>query len=568
MYGLQILDSWLYADEAPFIHVEANDTYARLREAAGQGYFEKLVQTYLIDNPHKSLVILKPRKGMAQEQEEALKAMLAERKAGMSREQLQEIMARQQALTAYQEQEDSREDLARIPMLAREDIGREARKLVNEETETGGIPALRHSLCTNGIAYIRLIFSLERIPERLFPYVGIFCSCLGLLNTANYSYGELSSEIDLNTGGIGTANNIYGNVENTDEYKATLDLKTKVLYNKIDKALELLQEIALTSDFTDGKRLLEIISEGQSQMQSQMAARGDKTALDPALAYGSVSGAVSETLSGIPYFRLLSRIQANFEEEREALIKALQELAVMIFRRENLMVDYVGADEGWEKLEEAVESFAEALHTESVETGNYHPVPQRKQEGFMTAGQVLYVCRAGNFKKKGLPYRGTLRFLQVMMRYEYLWINLRVKGGAYGCQCSFGRSGESGFTSYRDPNLKNTVEVYEKAAETVEKFTADERTMTQYIIGAISDMDTPMNPSAHGLFSLSAYQCGITQEMLDQEREQLLGATQEEIRELAAYIRAFMEDDFLCVVGNAQKIREEKEMFLTTENLY
>lgn len=444
MYGLQILDSWLYADEAPFIHVEANDTYARLREAAGQGYFEKLVQTYLIDNPHKSLVILKPRKGMAQEQEEALKAMLAERKAGMSREQLQEIMARQQALTAYQEQEDSREDLARIPMLAREDIGREARKLVNEETETGGIPALRHSLCTNGIAYIRLIFSLERIPERLFPYVGIFCSCLGLLNTANYSYGELSSEIDLNTGGIGTANNIYGNVENTDEYKATLDLKTKVLYNKIDKALELLREIALTSDFTDGKRLLEIISEGQSQMQSQMAARGDKTALNRALAYGSVSGAVSETLSGIPYFRLLSRIQANFEEEKGALIKALQELAVMIFRRENLMVDYVGADEGWEKLEEAVESFAEALHTESVETGNYHPVPQRKQEGFMTAGQVLYVCRAGNFKKKGLPYRGTLRFLQVMMRYEYLWINLRVKGGAYGCQCSFGRSGESG----------------------------------------------------------------------------------------------------------------------------
>lgn len=186
----------------------------------------------------------------------------------------------------------------------------------------------------------------------------------------------------------------------------------------------------------------------------------------------------------------------------------------------------------------------------------------------MTAGQVLYVCRAGNFKKKGLPYRGTLRFLQVMMRYDYLWINLRVKGGAYGCQCSFGRSGESGFTSYRDPNLKNTVEVYEKAAETVEKFTADERTMTQYIIGAISDMDTPMNPAAYGLFSLSAYQSGITQQMLDQEREQLLGATQEGIRELADYIRAFMQDDFLCVVGNAQKIREEEKIFLTTENLY
>ena len=156
----------------------------------------------------------------------------------------------------------------------------------------------------------------------------------------------------------------------------------------------------------------------------------------------------------------------------------------------------------------------------------------------------------------------------MMMRYDYLWVNIRVKGGAYGCSCSFGRSGESGFSSYRDPNLKNTVDIYEKAAETVEKFTADERVMTQYIIGAVSEMDTPMNPAAYGLFSLSAYLCGISQEMLDQERAQLLGATQEDIRELAAYIRAFMQDDFLCVVGNAQKIKEEKEMFLTAENLF
>lgn len=186
----------------------------------------------------------------------------------------------------------------------------------------------------------------------------------------------------------------------------------------------------------------------------------------------------------------------------------------------------------------------------------------------MTAGQVLYVCRAGNFKKKGLPYRGTLRFLQVMMRYDYLWVNIRVKGGAYGCNCSFGASGESCFTSYRDPNLKSTVEIYEKAAETVANFTADERVMTQYIIGAVSELDTPMTPAAYGLFSLGAYMCGITQQMLDQEREQLLTATQEGIRELAEYIRAFMQDEFLCVVGNAQKIEEEKELFLTTENLY
>lgn len=568
MYGLQMLDSWLYADDMPFIHVEANDTYARLREKAGQGYFEELVQTYLIDNSHKSLVILEPKKGMAQAMEEELKKQLAEVKAGMTLEQLEDIMAQQQALTAYQEQEDSQEDLAKIPMLAREDIGREARKLVNEETRIGELPALRHNLFTNGIAYIRLVFSLDQVPERLYPYVGIFKDCLGLLNTANYSYGALSTEIDLNTGGISAVTNVYGNVDDTDICKVTLDLKTKVLYGNIDRAMELLEEIAMTSDFTDEKRLMEIVAEDQSQLQAYMTSRGNSVAMNRALAYGSVSGVISETLSGIPHFRLLSRIQGHFEEEKEKLIKALQELAAVIFRKENLLVDYVGDSEGWEKTAAAAERLARSLYTCPVETGEYRPVPERKQEGFMTAGQVLYVCRAGNFKKKGLPYRGALRFLKVMMEYEYLWMNIRVKGGAYGCMCGFGRSGESYFVSYRDPNLKNTVEIYEKAAETVEHFTADERIMTQYLIGAVSGMDTPMNPAAYGLFSLSAYLCGISQQMLDQERAELLDATQEDIRGLAAYIRAFMQDDFLCVVGNAQKIKEEEELFLTTENLF
>lgn len=568
MYGLQALDSWLYADDKPFIHVEAGAAYARLREKAGQGYFEQLVQTYLIDNPHKSVVVLQPRKGLTQRQEEELKAELAKRRAGMSREQQEEIMARQQALTAWQEQEDRPEDLKKIPMLTREDIGREARKLVNEEDRTGDIPALRHTLFTNGIAYIRMIFSLESVPERLYPYVGILNACLGLLNTQHYSYGELSNEIDLNTGGISTVNNVYGDVEDVDRYKATLELKARVLYGNIDKATELLREIAMTSDFTDEKRLLEIVSEAQSQMQTLLSDRGDHTAQSRALAYGSVSGAVSETLSGIPYFRMLSRIQAGFEQEKGALINALRELAAIIFRRENLMVDYVGTDEGWEKTRAAAERFAGELYTCPAEIGSYAPRPAKKQEGFMTAGQVLYVCRAGNFKKKGLPYKGTLRFLQVMMRYEYLWVNVRVKGGAYGCNCGFGVSGESFFSSYRDPNLRNTVEIYEKAAEAVANFTANERTMTQYIIGAVSELDTPMNPAAYGLFSQSAYMCNITQRMLDQEREQLLSATPEGIRELAEYIRAFMRDDYLCVVGNAQKIKEEKELFLTTENLY
>jgi Zn-dependent M16 (insulinase) family peptidase len=191
-----------------------------------------------------------------------------------------------------------------------------------------------------------------------------------------------------------------------------------------------------------------------------------------------------------------------------------------------------------------------------------------KNEGFMTSGQVQYVCRGGNFKKKGFEYTGALRALKVMMGYEYLWNNVRVKGGAYGCMCGFGKSGECYFVSYRDPNLGKTVDVFEKAAENIRTFEADERTMTQYIIGAISDMDIPMNPSALGLFSLSAYMTGVTQEMLQKERDELLVTTQEDIRSLADYIDAFVSENHLCVVGNTEKIKEEAGLFMHTENLF
>jgi len=264
---------------------------------------------------------------------------------------------------------------------------------------------------------------------------------------------------------------------------------------------------------------------------------------------------------------MVSAMEADFEQVKKELPEKLQALARILFRKENLMVDFVGEEKALGQLEAPVESLKAALYTCPVEKGRFVPVVSKKNEGFMTAGQVQYVCRAGNFRRKGLPYKGTLRVLKVMMGYEYLWVNIRVKGGAYGCMCNFGKSGDSYFVSYRDPHLDKTLEVYEKAAEAIARFEADERTMTQYIIGAVSDLDMPMNPAAKGLQSLSAYMTGLTHEMLQKERDEVLSATGDDIRELADYIRAFMEEDFVCVVGNANKIKENQDKFLKIENL-
>ncbi len=568
MYGLQAFDSWLYEETKPFLHLEANATFAFLRKQVEEGYFEALIQKYLIDNTHKAVIIMKPKKGMTEEKDAKLKAQLAQKKASMSAEEIAQVVAETKALEEYQEAEDSKEDLAKIPLLNREDIGRQARKIVNEERKLGDIPVLFHEVFTNGIGYLRMVFAVKDIPAELMPYLGIFKGCLGLLNTENYSYGDLYNETNIVTGGMSAVNNCYSHLNDLNQYQLTLEIKTKVLYDNMAKAIELMQEILMTSDFTDTKRLHEIIAEGRSRTQSQMLSAGHSVAVGRALSYGSVSGEVSEVISGIPFFRLVTQLDEQFEENKEQLVEKLQKLAALIFRKENLMVDFTGTAEGYEKLEVPVKDFAEALYTVEVEHGSFVPQVSRKNEGFTTSGQVQYVCRGGNFRKKGLPYTGALRILKVMLGYEYLWVNVRVKGGAYGCMCGFGKSGESYFVSYRDPNLGKTIEVYEKAAENIAQFDADERTMTQYIIGAVSDLDVPMNPAAVGLFSLSAYMTGLTQEVLQKERDELLSATVTDIQALSKYIEAFMSDEFLCVVGNAEKLKEEADLFMKVESLF
>ena len=568
IYGLEMLSSWLYDETKPFLYLEAGQVYRTLRRKVQEGYFEDLIRRYLLENPHRSVVVLRPVEGLAARQEREQKEAMARLKESLSPGQIQEIVDRTKELRAYQEAEDPREDLERIPLLTREDIGREARKLVNRSEKLGDVPVLWHPIFTSGIGYLRMIFRLDQVPERLYPYVGVLKGCLGLLNTEHYSYGDLFNEINIETGGISAVTNVYTKVEDPENYTATLEIKGKALYEKLPRAIELMSEILTTSDFGDTKRLSQILAEGKVRMQAQMLSAGHRVASGRALSYGSSAGCVEEVLSGVDFYRLIAGLEEHFEERKQELAGALKELAATVFRRENLTVDFVGDQEGFQRLEGPVAAFAAGLYETPVEKGSFHPLPVQKNEGFMTAGQVQYVSRAGNFRKKGLPYRGALLVLKVMMGYDYLWNNIRVKGGAYGCMCGFASDGDSYFVSYRDPNLKKTVEVFEKAAQSVEAFEADERTMTQYIIGAVSDLDLPMNPAAYGLFSQSSYFSGVTQEMLQKERDEVLGATAQDIRELAAYIRAFMEEKSFCVVGSAERIREDAALFAHTENLY
>lgn len=568
MYGLQVMDSWLYDESKPFIHIEAGETYKALREKAETSYFEELIRECMLENTHKGILTLAPKKGLAEERDRLLKERLAALKKELSKEQIEAVVAQTHALLEYQETPDTKEALATIPLLKREDIRKDAEPLVNEIRSAGSTTVMYHDIFTNHISYFRFLFDVKQVPEELFPYIGILKSVLGYVDTENFTYGELFHEMNMETGGITAVTNFFTNARNLSECLVTFEMKAKTLEDNLPRAVELVQEIMLKSRFDDGKRLYEILAELKSRLQSNLISSGHSVAASRAMSYFSRPAAIQEQINGMPFYRLIDHLEKNFESCREDLQHKLQSLVSYIFRPENLLLDYVGTEDHYGEFISLAQHVKNALYTEPVEKKAFTIEPVKLNEGFLSASQVQYVCRAGNFVSKGLPYTGALKVLKVMMSYEYLWQEIRVKGGAYGCMCAFGKSGDSYFVSYRDPNLKSTVEAYEKAAGFVEAFDGDERTMTQYIIGAISELDTPLNPAARGLRAMSSYLTNQTYEDYQRERDELLGTEAETIRSLAAVIRAFMEDDCLCVVGNDTRLKEDKELFDVLENLY
>lgn len=569
MYGIQILDSWLHDDRKPFIHLEANETFAALKEKVESHYFEDLIDRYLLHNPHGTVLVMTPEKGLTAKREKELADRLSAYKATLSQEEVEDIVAETKALKEYQEEPDTPEALATIPHLTREDMKKEADHLVNELTYVDGVKVLRHDLFTNEIAYLRMIFQTDHIPEKYFPYLGVLEGVFGLLDTKNYSYQDLFDEINIKTGGIGSGICFYCN-DKEKKNMVTYEVRAKALYGDLKHAFELVQEIICHTIWDDEKRIKELLEELKSEMQSDMLAAGHSLASARAMSYFSEMGAVNELLKGISQYRLIEDLIANYDTKKDALMETLQELAQLLFRPENLMMDVTAMYEDLPALPDLITTFRDSLFCEKKEMPDkpYKPVPVKKNEGFLTSSQVQYVCRAGNYKEKGLEYTGALRVLKVMMGYDYLWNNVRVKGGAYGCMCSFPRTGDSYFVSYRDPNLEKTVEVYEKAADYIADYQGSEEEITQYIIGAIGALDTPKTAKTKGLFSLMGYMSGVTDEDLQKERDEVLETDAGVIRSLSSYIRSMMQDECICVVGSEEKVRKADCGLLVKEQLF
>lgn len=565
MYGLQMMDSWLYDEEKPFIHVEALKTFEFLKSQVGTGYYEELIRKYILDNTHGAVVVVKPEKGRTARLDAELDEKLQNYKSGLTADEVEALVKATEDLEAYQSEPEKEEDLERIPVLERKDISREIEPIVNEELRLGDILVIFHEIETNGIGYLDVMFDISGVKEELLPYVGILQSALGIIDTENYDYGELFNEINMHTGGIGTALDLYTDVTNIREkaFKATFEIKGKALYGKLPVVFSMMSEILTASKLTDTKRLREILAMVKSRLLMRFQSSGHTTAALRAMSYASPAAKLKDMTSGIGFYRAVARIEENFDEEKDRLTEVLQSLAKRLFRAENMMISYTASREGLEGIETRIEELKKSLYRDVPREEACVIHCEKKNEGFKTASKVQYVARTGNFIDHGASYTGALQILKVILSYDYLWQNIRVKGGAYGCMSNFNRIGEGYFVSYRDPNLKRTVEVYEGVVDYLKDFTVSERDMTKYIIGTMSNIDQPMTPAAKGERSKNLYMNKVSADMIREERNQILDASQDDIRALSRVAEAVLKADQFCVIGSEEKIEECRDMFET-----
>ncbi len=628
IYGMSLFDTWLYDDDRCFDNLKQLAVYDELRARIGTGYFEGLIERAFLNNPHSSVVILRPDRHMAARREEQEAARLAAFLRSLTDAQREELVRQTAELKRYQTAKDTPEDIAKLPVLRREDIDRKPPfEIRNREISTNGTLILEHDYATRGIAYLDLMFDLSQCPEELLPHMSFLKSVLAKVDTKSHSYRALSDEIDSCTGGLEPAVKTF---ETPEGFRAFFVIRTKYLYREEETAFRLIREILTSSDFSDRKRLHEITAALKAQMQTSLAAWGNVTASERALASVSSSAGWMEKTGGIDYYRFIENLYTEDDPRGNRLEEIFSRLCGIIFRPENLTVSVTAEEEGLRHLRERVEELKQSLVWENGvrdagksapgaggdRTGEEGAIPETgrdradaagdvseagrdradaigdvseagkdradaavkpaetfrwrersRKEAFKTSGQVQFVATAGNFRAKGFEYTGALRVLKVLLNYEYLWTNLRELGGAYGCMSAFRRNGECYLVSFRDPHLAATLEVFARLPEFLKNFTADARTMTQYVIGAIGELDTPMTARMLGNTALALYFGKISPEDLQKERDEVLSVNPEDIRKLADLVGSALDGEHLCVLGSGSAIEKHAGLFDKIEAL-
>ncbi|MBO4872258.1 MAG: insulinase family protein [Lachnospiraceae bacterium] len=563
VYGINILNTWLYDGEDPFLYLRYEDVFAFLRAKIEEGYFESVIRQHLLDNPHCTLVEMDPEKGKDKRDSEALQKRLEAYKSSLSESEQDALIAQYKALKAYQEKEESPEEKRCVPKLNLSDLKREARVSVNREDTAGPAKLITRPESTAGIAYADLYFDLAAVPQEHLPYLGLLKCCFALVSTERQNYRDLFDSIQETTGGISFG--LDAPIRTSGEWKPYAAVSVKALYSRWKESLSLIREICLGSLFRDEKRLYEILSSSVIGQRQMMLMAGHRAAIQRASSYYDETFRFGEITGGLDFFRFCSDALDDFDGRKEELMTGLETVSSEVFTRSGLIFNLTCESEALDDLKKELADLAASL-PESPAACFTAPQPVKKNEGIMTTGAVGFVAMCGSFRKAG-PYTGALRVLNTLLSTDYLWQQLRVLGGAYGAMCSFSVMGQSYFASYRDPNIRSTRDAYLAIPAYLETLDLPREILDNFIISTIGTLDFPFTPSVLGKRDFAAYLGGITAGMQQQERTQILNCRNEDLRALAPYVQCILQDNNFCTFGSAVAIEKDRDLFENTENL-
>ncbi len=551
---LRSLTTWLH-EEDPFklLGFEASLGAIKARLDNDNRYFEKLIQTHLLENQHRTTLRLKPDPELGKRFDEDEKARLAQIRASLTEEQLKEIVENTKRLRERQETPDSEEDLAKLPILKLQDLERESGTIPIDVMEMQDTKVLYHDLFTNGIVYLDLGFDLHALPKDLLPLTEIFARALLEMGTETEDYVKLSQRIGKSTGGIhGSA--VTSTVIGSGESVAKLFLRGKATVEKSSELLNILKDVLLTAKFDNQERLKQIVLEEKSGVESGLIPGGHIYVNQRLRAQFGETGWAKDQMSGIGYLFALRDLAKAIDKKWDTVLQKLEAMRDALINRKALLVNVTVDAANWNIFKPQLDSFLAALPSKDVSFSSFNIQPAPMKEGLTIPAQVNYVGKGANLYELGYEFDGSAEVVVNYLRMAYLWDKIRLQGGAYGAFSVFDdASGVFTFLSYRDPNVAGTIENYDKAAAFLKGLDASrlsDNELTKAIIGTIGDLDSYQLPDAKGYTSMMRYLTKRTDRMRQKTRDEALSTNGEDFIAFGDVLEKVAQSEAVAVIGS------------------
>jgi len=420
---------------------------------------------------------------------------------------------------------------------------------------------LYHNIFANNIAYVDYLFDLSKLPSDLIPYVNLLAHLLGDLDTDGYSYSDLSNKIYMNTGGIDFETSVYIRNNDDSDFAPKFSVSGKAIGDNNILMLDLMNEIITNTKFDDRKRLKELMQQIKSKTEMRIYRIGNTVASRRVASYFSPATKYIEKMRGLDYYWFITDLLKDFDDKVDTVIDKLKEVSATVFNTNDMIISFIGDHDDFNRFKTHYQKVVHNISTTVLSSESVAFVENKCNEGIQSSSNVQYVAKGYNFKRLGYNYHGSMRVLETMLNSEFLHDRVRAKGGAYGCNLSFGKSGNLTVASYRDPNLGDTLNVYNEIATYLDSLNIDEEGLSKFIIGAMGRLDYAKTPVMKGQTGLRNYISHTSMADIQQERDEILNTRLEDIKGLSSLIKDVMAQDCHCVLGNDKAIQDSKDIF-------